>query len=156
MSFPFAVILSMREFQERPLDKYILTPKYFTLVTIPKTWPCNWYEEFVTFLEVVTFTSWHLERLNSFCHLELHIDNLYKYAYTKSCFSCLNVQFHNLGCYGVLGERYRASWASCCLGLTAHQDDMALVPFFFSWRHVQVFPDNKSRTWQAGRRNCYR
>ena len=73
-----AVMLSMWEFQDRPLD--MSTPKYLELVTTSRTWPCNSHVngKCTDFLEVVTLTTWHFKGLNSMSHLYFHTISLSK------------------------------------------------------------------------------
>ena len=76
--FAFEVKRSMWEFHDRPLD--MLTPKYLAQETTSRTCPCNIYEEFEAFREVVSCTIWHLEGLNSMFHIE---------SLSRSCCSML-------------------------------------------------------------------
>ena len=64
----------MWDFQDRPPE--ISTPKYFALVTTPRTWPCNLYTVLSAVLAIVTRTTWHLEGLNSMSHWLSHTDSL--------------------------------------------------------------------------------
>ena len=74
------VMRSMWGFQDRPLE--ISTPKYFALVTTSRTWPCKVYVTLMSFLDVVTRTTWHLEGLNSMSHLSSHSDSLSRSFYS--------------------------------------------------------------------------
>ena len=72
--FAFPVTLSMWEFQDMPLE--ISTHKYLELVTTSRIWQCKGYTVFITFLAVVTRTTWNLEGLNSVSHLLSHIQSV--------------------------------------------------------------------------------
>ena len=55
------------------------TPKCLSLVATSRIWPHKVYTELVSFLAVVTCTTWHLEGLNSMSHWESHIVSLSRY-----------------------------------------------------------------------------